>query len=107
MKFIGKLLLTLLLLVVLAVALLYVIGQTRWAAGWVSRWVSDNSDYRLSVAAISHSWNQPGQISLEDVQLAKKINRKRWRPNGWTSASACAKLPNLVISIASRCVTAR
>lgn len=72
MKFIGKLLLTLLLLVVLAVALLYVIGQTRWAAGWVSRWVSDNSDYRLSVAAISHSWNQPGQISLEDVQLAKK-----------------------------------
>jgi hypothetical protein len=33
MKFIGKLLLTLLLLVVLAVALLYVIGQTRWGRG--------------------------------------------------------------------------
>lgn len=72
MKFIGKLLLTLLLLVVLAIALLYVIGQTRWAAGWASRWVSDNSDYRLSVAKISHSWDQPGQISLEDVQLATK-----------------------------------
>ncbi|TFZ48260.1 AsmA family protein [Serratia proteamaculans] len=72
MKFIGKLLLTLLLLVVLAIALLYVIGQTRWAAGYLSRWVSDNSEYHLSVAKISHSWNQPGQISLEDVQLATK-----------------------------------
>ncbi|WP_329911697.1 AsmA family protein [Serratia quinivorans] len=72
MKFIGKLLLTLLLLVVLAIALLYVIGQTRWAAGYLSRWVSDNSEYRLSVAKISHSWDQPGQISLEDVQLASK-----------------------------------
>ncbi len=72
MKFIGKLLLTLLLLVVLAIALLYIIGQTRWAAGWLSRWVSDNSEYRLSVAKISHSWDQPGQISLEDVQLATK-----------------------------------
>ncbi|CUW25259.1 AsmA family protein [Serratia grimesii] len=72
MKFIGKLLLTLLLLVVLAIALLYVIGQTRWAAGWLSRWVSDHSEYRLSVAKLSHSWGQPGQISLEDVQLAKK-----------------------------------
>lgn len=72
MKFIGKLLLTLLLLVVLAIALLYVIGQTRWAAGYLSRWVSDNSEYRLSVAKISHSWDQPGQISLEDVQLATK-----------------------------------
>ncbi|WP_419246341.1 AsmA family protein [Serratia sp. NFX21] len=72
MKFIGKLLLTLLLLVVLAIALLYVIGQTRWAAGYLSRWISDNSEYRLSVAKISHSWDQPGQISLEDVQLATK-----------------------------------
>ena len=72
MKFIGKLLLTLLLLVVLAIALLYVIGQTRWAAGYLSRWVSDNSEYRLSVAKISHSWDQPGQISLENVQLATK-----------------------------------
>ncbi|CAI2012633.1 AsmA family protein [Serratia proteamaculans] len=72
MKFIGKLLLTLLLLVVLAIALLYVIGQTRWAAGWISRWVSDNSEYQLSVAKISHSWDQPSQISLEDVRLATK-----------------------------------
>ncbi|QGH61288.1 AsmA family protein [Serratia proteamaculans] len=72
MKFIGKLLLTLLLLVVLVIALLYVIGQTRWAAGYLSRWVSDNSEYHLSVAKISHSWDQPGQISLEDVQLATK-----------------------------------
>ncbi|CAI1626652.1 Uncharacterized protein involved in outer membrane biogenesis [Serratia entomophila] len=67
MKFIGKLLLTLLLIVVL----LYVVGQTRWAAGQLSDWVSDNGQYRLSVGKITHSWRQPGQISLEDVQLAR------------------------------------
>lgn len=71
MKFIGKLLLTLLLLVVLAIVLLYVVGQTRWAAGWLSQWVSDRSDYQLSVGKISHSWNKPGQLGLEDVTLAR------------------------------------
>ncbi|CAI1153394.1 Uncharacterized protein involved in outer membrane biogenesis [Serratia entomophila] len=67
MKFIGKLLLTLLLIVVL----LYVVGQTRWAAGQLSDWISDNGEYRLSIGKISHSWRQPGQISLEDVQLTR------------------------------------
>ncbi|TQI77995.1 AsmA-like protein [Serratia fonticola] len=71
MKFIGKLLLTLLLLLVLAVILLYVMGQTRWAAGALSRWISDNSEYRLSVEKISHSWSKPGQISLEGVAFAQ------------------------------------
>lgn len=67
MKFIGKLLMTLMLIVVL----LYTVGQTRWAAGRLSSGVSDNSEYRLSIGKITHSWSQPGQISLEDVQLAK------------------------------------
>lgn len=71
MKFIGKLLLTLLLLLVLAVILLYVMGQTRWAAGALSRWISDNSEYHLSVEKISHSWSKPGQISLEGVAVAQ------------------------------------
>ncbi|PVZ83578.1 AsmA family protein [Serratia sp. S1B] len=71
MKFIRKLLLTFLLLIVLAVVLIYFLGQTHWAAGWLSRWVSDNNEYRLSVEKISHSWSQPGQISLEGVTFAQ------------------------------------
>jgi hypothetical protein len=71
MKTIGKLLLRLLLLLVLAIVLLYFVAQTRWAAGWLSGWISDNSGYQVSIAKISHSWNQPGQISLEGVTLAK------------------------------------
>lgn len=71
MKFIGKLLLTLLLLALLAVVVLYVLGQTRWAAGWMSRWISNNSEYRLSVEKITHSWSKPGQITLEGVTLAQ------------------------------------
>jgi hypothetical protein len=71
MKFIGKLLITLLLLIVLAIVLLYVVGQTRWAAGWLSHWISDRGDYQLSVEKITHSWNKPGQLSLEGVTLAR------------------------------------
>ncbi|EMF7565148.1 AsmA family protein [Serratia marcescens] len=71
MKFIGKLLLTLLLLIVLAAVVLYLVGQTRWAAGRLSAWISDNSEYRLSIGKITHSWSQPDQIGLEDVQLAR------------------------------------
>lgn len=66
MKFIRKL-----LLMVLAIVLLYVVGQTRWAAGWLSRWISDNSEYQLSIGKITHSWDKPGQIGLEDVTFAR------------------------------------
>ena len=46
-------------------------GQTRWAAGRLSARISDNSEYRLSIGKITHSWSQPDQIALEDVQLAR------------------------------------
>ena len=58
-------------LAVLAVVVLYLVGQTRWAAGRLSAWISDNSEYRLSIGKITHSWSQPDQIGLEDVQLAR------------------------------------
>lgn len=71
MKFLGKVLLTLLLLLVLSIVLCYVRLQTCWAAGWLSRWVSDNSEYRLSLGKIDHSWSQPGQVSFTDVTLGR------------------------------------
>ncbi|MFI8418423.1 AsmA family protein [Serratia sp. NPDC078593] len=71
MKFIGKLLLTLLLVVALAVMLLYVVGQTHWAASQISKWINDRGDYRLTLSKISHSWAQPAQISLQGVTLAR------------------------------------
>jgi len=72
MKFIGKLLLTLVLLLVLAIVLLYVLLQTRWAAGQLSQWVSDNSNYHLSVEKIVHAWSQPNRIVLNEVKLGAK-----------------------------------
>lgn len=72
MKFLGKLLLTLLLLLVLAIVILYVLVQTRWAAGSISRWVTDNSEYRLSVDEVDHSWSDPSRITLSGVKFAEK-----------------------------------
>lgn len=71
MKFIRKLLLTLLLLALLAIMLLFMVGQTRWVAGCLNSWISYNNEYRFSVGEISYSWQQPDQIRLEDVQLTR------------------------------------
>lgn len=62
---------TLPLLALLAIMLLFMVGQTRWAAGCLSSWISDNNEYRFSVGKISYSWQQPDQIRLEDVQLTR------------------------------------
>ena len=72
MKFIGKVLLTLVLLLVLAIVLIYVLLQTRWAATQVSQWITGNSNYHLSVGKIDHGWSEPGRIVLNDVTLGAK-----------------------------------
>ncbi|MEH2922118.1 AsmA family protein [Samsonia erythrinae] len=72
MKFIGKLLLTLLLLALLALAITYVLLQTRWAAGWISQWVSQNTRYQLSLGNINHDWSAPDRLQLADVSFGQK-----------------------------------
>lgn len=71
MKLIRKILLNMLVLTILAVILVYVVGQTRWAAGWLGRVISDNSEYRISVAKITHSWRKPREINLEQVTFSQ------------------------------------
>lgn len=66
MKFVGKFLLTLLLLVLLLLVIAYVSLQTRWGAGWASRWISDNTDWHLSVSKIEHNFSSPGHVTLDD-----------------------------------------
>ncbi|MBS0971190.1 AsmA family protein [Chimaeribacter arupi] len=71
MKFLGKLVLTVLLVCVLVIVLGYVLLQTQWAAGWLSRWVSANSDYRLTVGKINHDWSAPASLTLQHVRLTR------------------------------------
>ncbi|MFP9228702.1 AsmA family protein [Pectobacterium cacticida] len=72
MKFIGKLLLTLLLLACLVLVVLYVLLQTRWAAGWMSHWVNQNTHYQLSLGKINHDWSSIDHIQLTDVSFGQK-----------------------------------
>ncbi|QLK63086.1 AsmA family protein [Enterobacteriaceae bacterium Kacie_13] len=72
MRFIGKVLLTFVLLLVLAIVLVYVLLQTRWAAGKLSAWVTNNSDYRLAVEKVDHDWSTPGRITLTNVIFGQK-----------------------------------
>ncbi|MEE3652117.1 MULTISPECIES: AsmA family protein [unclassified Brenneria] len=72
MRFIGKLLLTLLLLALLALVILYVILQTTWASSRIGNWVNQNTDYQISLGKIDHSWSKPDRILLKDVIFGHK-----------------------------------
>ncbi|WP_038906079.1 AsmA family protein [Dickeya zeae] len=72
MKFIGKLLLTLLLLALLAVVVLYVLAQTEWGARHISQWVNQRTEYHVSFRKMAHEWSSPGSIQLLDVSFGHK-----------------------------------
>ncbi|WP_413736456.1 AsmA family protein [Sodalis sp. RH21] len=72
MKFIGKFLLSILLIVILIIILIYVLLQTTWGAGWVSRLVTQHSDYQLSLDKIAHSWSEPTEIYFENISFGQK-----------------------------------
>ncbi|WP_130832784.1 AsmA family protein [[Erwinia] mediterraneensis] len=84
MKFIGRVLLTLLLLILLCLVVIYVLLQTQWGAGWLSRWVSDKTAWHLSVSKIEHNFSSPSHVLLSDfsfgydgqpaVALAKRLD---------------------------------
>lgn len=84
MKFFGRVLLTLLLLILFCLVVLYVLLQTQWGAGWLSRWVSDKTAWHLSVSKIEHNFSAPTHILLDDfsfgydgrpaVALAKRVD---------------------------------
>ncbi|RLM23221.1 hypothetical protein BIY29_10820 [Brenneria alni] len=72
MRFIGKLLLTILLLALLALVILYVLLQSTWASGQVSNWVNQHTDYQISLGKIDHNWSKPDHILLKDVIFGYK-----------------------------------
>lgn len=71
MKFLGKVLLTLLLVLLLVIVALYVLLQTQWGAGWISRQISDNSAYQLSMSKIDHNFSHPGHLLLDNVVFGR------------------------------------
>ncbi|MFG1175504.1 AsmA family protein [Erwiniaceae bacterium CAU 1747] len=71
MKFLGKVLLTLLLVLLLVIVALYVLLQTQWGAGWISRQISDNSTYQLSMSKIEHNFSHPGHLLLDNVVFGR------------------------------------
>lgn len=72
MKFFGKVLLTLLLILLLALVAIYVLLQTQWGAGWISRQVSASSDYQLSLSKMEHNFSDPSHLLLNDISFGRK-----------------------------------
>ncbi|MCQ5472076.1 hypothetical protein FHW04_003949 [Pantoea sp. AN62] len=69
MKFLGKFFLTLLLLLLFILVVIYVLLQTQWGAGWFSRWVSDKTEWHLSLSKIEHNFSSPSHVILDDFSF--------------------------------------
>lgn len=71
MRFIGKLLITILMLFFLIIILGYIVMQTRWGAHQVVYWINNHTSYHLSLGQIEHSFSTFDTIILQDVVLSK------------------------------------
>ncbi|WP_294909510.1 AsmA family protein [Tatumella sp. UBA2305] len=66
MKFIGKFFLILLLILLLLLVAAWFALKSTWGAGTLSRWISDDTAYHLSIGRIRHSLSSPLVVTLED-----------------------------------------
>ncbi|WP_318362534.1 AsmA family protein [Enterobacter sp.] len=72
MKLIGKLLIFLLIALLVLILAGYFLIQTRWGAAQVGHWVTDNSDYQLTVEAVDHRFSSPSHVLLKSVTFGRK-----------------------------------
>ncbi|WP_072570991.1 AsmA family protein [Enterobacter sp. SA187] len=72
MKLIGKLLIYLLIALLVLILAAYFLIQTRWGAAQVGHWVTDNSDYQLTVEAVDHRFSSPSHVLLKSVTFGRK-----------------------------------
>ena len=75
MKFIGKFFLILLLILLLLLVAAWFALKSTWGAGTLSRWISDDTAYHLSIGRIRHSLSSPLVVTLEDLPSAMTDNR--------------------------------
>lgn len=72
MKFLGKLIITLLVVLLVLMLAGYLLLQTRWGAAQVSSWVNEKSDYNFSFEEMDHRWASPTHVSLTNVTFGRK-----------------------------------
>lgn len=69
MKFVGKLLLTLLLIFLLLLVTAYVLLQTQWGAGWIGRTLSSDNGWQISLRKMEHNFSSPSHLIFNDVRF--------------------------------------
>ena len=71
MKFLGKLILTLLAAVLIVLLAFYILLQTRWGAGWITSWVNGHSDYHITFDEMDHCFSSPSHLVLKNVTFGR------------------------------------
>ena len=69
MKFIGKFFLILLLILLLVLITGYFLLKSAWGAATLSRWISDDTAYHLSIGRLHHSFSAPLEVTLDDLSF--------------------------------------
>ena len=69
MKFIGKFFLILLLILLLVLITGYFLLKSAWGAATLSRWISNETAYHLSIGRLHHSFSAPLEVTLDDFSF--------------------------------------
>ncbi|WP_025901584.1 AsmA-like C-terminal region-containing protein [Tatumella sp. UCD-D_suzukii] len=69
MKFIGKFFLILLLILLLVLITGYFLLKSAWGAATLSRWISDETAYHLSIGRLHHSFSTPLEVTLDNFSF--------------------------------------
>ncbi len=69
MKFIGKFFLILLLILLLVLITGYFLLKSAWGAATLSRWISDDTAYHLSIGRLHHSFSAPLEVTLDNFSF--------------------------------------
>ncbi|EPU0812536.1 hypothetical protein PU708_000008205 [Morganella morganii] len=70
MKWLGRAVFWLITLVIILIVATALVVQTSWGTKQISALISDNTRYKVSLSAISHSLSSPSLISLSDISIS-------------------------------------
>ncbi len=71
MKFLGKLILWLLIALLVVIIAAYFALQTRWGAHQASRWLSEDTGWKIAFDKMAHDFSSPLHLQLQNVTFGR------------------------------------
>ncbi|EKT60984.1 hypothetical protein [Providencia sneebia] len=74
MRWLTRLIITLLILFLFVIIFTYISLQTRWGASYASQFLSKLTSYNIDVGIMGHEFANPGEFIFQDIKLSSANN---------------------------------